>query len=436
MVNDGTRARVAARPEADDVFVGHRRSCAEARASLGGNHEVVGILEENARGRVEEPPCRAAARLVARDGGGDVVGQLRGRIQAFQERAGGIHRGNPRQRAAGSRGHPHERFSREVEPEDERASGEHLAEIREPCGEIVPARRGGERGAFVGRRDEEHAVDARCPGRRGEETRDEAAARVRHDVERAAGKRAAKSLEESRHVLPGRASHRQVIEREDTSFVESRERLEVAVPREVGEGRGRVRERAVEKEQPRRRTRQRGSRDARRDERSLLRRKPHETERNASLPEALPLPGTRERRQEGAGRRSGESQEEDAEDGAGTAAGERRRSEAHLEPLSAPLDPARGVKRQRARRVAGHEHPPRRGGRLHPGVEKTGPRRHAAARTRGANSSEHEPPVVENALEKWVRLGRTPTHSGRRSQDFPAGARVDANARRRHGPGV
>ena len=248
---------------------------------------------------------------------------------------------------------------------------------------------------------------------------------MRHDVERGARRSAANGFEESLHVLVGRAPHRQVVEREDTPFIELRERLEGAVPREIGERRGRVRERAVEKEQALpRRTRQRGPLDARRDELFPLGREPHEAERNVSLGEALLLPGARERRQQGAGHRSGDPQEEDAEDGAGTAAGERRRREAHLESMSASFDRARRVKRQRTRRVAGHEDPPLRGGRFDPGVEKTGAGRRAAARTRGADSREREPPVPEDALEKRVRLGRprnafAPRESGLPSRGSP-----------------
>ncbi len=437
MVDDGCSARVATRPEANDVFRGHRRGRAEARAALGGNHEVVRILEEDPRCRVEEPPGRAAARLVPRDSCGDLVWPCRDRVQLLHEPSGRVHRGDSRQRAAGARGNPHERLRREVEPEGERAPGEHLAEIREPCGEPVPTRGRGERSAFVRRRGEEHAVYPGSSGRGSEETYDEAAARVRHDVEKGAKRGAANGLEQSLHVLVGRAPHRQVVEREDTPFIKFRERLEGAVPREVGERRGRVRERAVEKEQAQHlRTRQRGPLDARRDELSILGRKPHEAERNVSLGEALLLPGARERWQQGAGHRSGEPQEEDAEDGAGTAAGDRLRREAHLESMSASFDRARRVKRQRTRRVAGHEDPPLRGGRFDLGVEKTGAGRCAAARTRGADSLEREPPVSENALEKRVRLGRPRTGSRRGSQDFPSGARRDADARRRHGPGV
>ena len=196
MVDDraGACARVAARPEANGVFLGHRRGRAEAHAALGWNHEVVRILEEDARGRVEEPPRRAAARLVTRNGCGDLVGPRRDGIQVLHERSGRVHRGDSRQRAAGAGRHPHERLRREVEPEGERAPGKHLAEIREPCGEPVPARRRREGGTLVRRRGEKHAFHPGGTGRGSEEAYDEAAARVRHDVESGTGKGAAAPL--------------------------------------------------------------------------------------------------------------------------------------------------------------------------------------------------------------------------------------------------
>ncbi len=228
-----------------------------------------------------------------------------------------------------------------------------------------------------------------------------------------------------------------MVEREDTPSIELRESLEGAFPREVGERRGGVGERAVEKQQAfRRRTGQRGALDARRDQLFPLRREPHEPERNVSLFEALLLPGPRERRQQGACHGSSHPQEEDAKDVTGTAAGERRRRDAHLESMNAFFALARRVKRQRSRRVADDEDPARRSGRFDPGLQKTGAGRRAATRTRGADSLEREAAVAENSRKKRVRLDRTRTHCSHGRQDFPAGARRDADARRGHRPGV
>ena len=174
----------------------------------------------------------------------------------------------------------------------------------------------------------------------------------------------------------------------------------------------------------------------RRDELSLMRRKPHEAERDSSLLEAFLLPGARERRQQGTGHNSGNPQEEDAEDGAGTAAGGGRRRETHLESMNASFDPARRVERQCSRRVAGHEDPTLRRGGFDLGLESAGPGRCAAARTRGADSRERQAPVPKDALEEQIHLGRARTRLRRRRQDFPAGARRDADARRRHRRGV
>ncbi len=148
--------------------------------------------------------------------------------------------------------------------------------------------------------------------------------------------------------------------------------------------------------------------------------------------ETLLLPGARERRQQGAGHRSGDPQEEDADDGAGTAAGGRLRREAHLESMRPSFDRARGVKRQCARRVAGHEDPTLGPRGFDPGVERTGSGPRAAERPCGANAFEHELSVLEDAREKRVCLGRPRACSRRGGEDFPAGARRDADARRRH----
>src|SRR5664280_507123 len=69
------------------------------------------------------------------------------------------------------------------------------------------------------------------------------------------------------------------------------------------------------------RDRERGPPNARGDELSPLGREPHEAERDVSLGEAFLLPAARESRQQDPGHRSGDPQEEDAEDGTGTPGG-------------------------------------------------------------------------------------------------------------------
>src|ERR1035437_2816317 len=207
-----------------------------------------------------------------------------------------------------------------MQSEGERVAGKHLAEIREPGGESVPARGRGERRALVRRGDEEDPAenDARSDARAllGERAEDEAAPGMRDRVEKHGPAR------QARAEVPGirvrRGSHREVVEREDTAVVAALKRREKPwIGREVPERRGRVRERAVhEEEAPRGRRREREVPDTRGDETAVPGRERHEAERRLRGEEAFLLPEAREDRKQRARRRAQDPQEEDADRGA------------------------------------------------------------------------------------------------------------------------
>ena len=294
---------------------------AEGEAALRRDDEVVRHPEDRVGARVEETFCQAALGREVRDG--RAVSRRPGRrprIEVREERARRVHRGNARESAARAPRDPDERLGGEVEAENERAGGERLAEVRDPRRELVPPRRCRERRPLGGRRREKGPPDRGRALRRREGAQDEAAARVRHDVDARSGQEPAQVL----HVVARGEADREVVERVDAAAVRGGEHVKRGrLLREVAERGGGVRERPVQEEEARSRAPRQRAADGRGDEGAPSPREGHEAERHVGGGEPAFLPCARQHAQRRPGRGPGDAQDEQR-DGPGRTPARRR----------------------------------------------------------------------------------------------------------------